>query len=221
MFPDFGKLASLLKNAPEMIRQAKQFRGRMDELQEKLGKLRVEGVAGGGMVKVTLNGHQKVIGVKLDPEVVQSDDCEMLEDLVAAAVNQAIEKSRTAATDEMGRLMNAEGGMPGGLGAAFGSISGLGDLPDLGRLMRDMHAVADDDDDDDDDDEFDESDEDDSDDEDPDDDEIDAELDARDDIKVWDDSHDALSDDDDDEDEDDDEPPKKSTIRKPKRKRKP
>lgn len=109
MFPDLGKIASLLKNAPEMIRQAKQFQGKMEEVQDKLSRLRVEGTAGGGMVTITMNGQQKVVEVKLDPSVVSADDCEILEDLVQAAVNQALDKSKTAASEQMSQLMGDMG----------------------------------------------------------------------------------------------------------------
>jgi DNA-binding YbaB/EbfC family protein len=109
MFPDLGKIASLLKNAPEMLRQAKQFQGKMEEVQDKLSRLRVEGAAGGGMVTITMNGQQKVVEVKLDPSVVSAEDCEILEDLVQAAINQALEKSKTAASEQMSQMMGDMG----------------------------------------------------------------------------------------------------------------
>ncbi len=113
MFPDIGKLASLLKNAPEMLRQAQQLQGRMGELQEKLARLRIEGTAGGGMVTATVNGQLQLVGIKIDPVLSPTDDREMLEEMVVAAVNQATEKARQTAAEEMSGVMGAAGGVPG------------------------------------------------------------------------------------------------------------
>ena len=69
-------------------------------------------VGGGGMVTVVMNGKQKVVSIKIDPEVVAPDDVEMLEDLVVAAVNQATEKSKDLAQEQMQKIA---GGMLGGM----------------------------------------------------------------------------------------------------------
>ncbi len=110
MFGKFGDIASLLKQAPEIMRQAQEMQGRAAEMQERLGKLHVEGTAGGGLVTVTASGQQKIIGVNVDPSLLADGDKEMLEDLLVAAVNQALEKAKTAAGEEMAKLT---GNMPG------------------------------------------------------------------------------------------------------------
>jgi len=97
MFKGLGDVAGLLK-------QAQQMRGRFGEIQESLGRMRVEGNAGGGMVRVTANGQQKILGCQIDPSLWETGDREMLEDLVVAATNQALEKARGAATEEFGKL---------------------------------------------------------------------------------------------------------------------
>ncbi|HHS13642.1 MAG TPA: YbaB/EbfC family nucleoid-associated protein [bacterium] len=88
----------------------------MEALQERLEAIQIEGTAGGGMVSVRVNGKQKVLSVTIDPEVVDSEDVEMLEDLIVAAVNQAIDKSRETAQEEMQKIAGGMlGGLPGGL----------------------------------------------------------------------------------------------------------
>ncbi len=110
MFGKFGDIASLLKQAPEIMRQAQEMQGRMAEVQERLSKLHVEGTAGGGLVTATATGQQKIIGVNVDSSLLADGDKEMLEDLLVAAVNQALEKSKAAAGEEMTKLT---GNMPG------------------------------------------------------------------------------------------------------------
>ena len=73
----------------------------LEKAQEELEGMTVEASAGGGMVTVTANGKQHIISIKIDPEVVNSEDPEMLEDLIVAAVNQAIEKSNEMASEHM------------------------------------------------------------------------------------------------------------------------
>jgi DNA-binding YbaB/EbfC family protein len=82
----------------------------------------VEGTAGGGMVTAAVNGKQKLISLSIDKEVVNADEAEMLEDLIMAAVNQALEKSRDMAQEETQKIAGGMlGNMPGGL-----KIPGLG-----------------------------------------------------------------------------------------------
>jgi len=90
----------------------------MLEIQEEMAKKTVEGTAGGGMVKVIANGQQEILEVKIDPEVVDPEDVELLEDLIVAAISNAREKSRLLMEEEMGRIM------PPGLGNL--GIPGLG-----------------------------------------------------------------------------------------------
>ena len=94
----------------------------MAELQDKLAEMHVEGSAGGGMVNVTASGKQNIVSIKMDPTVVTPEDVEMLEDLIVAATNQALEKSKNLAQEEMQKIAGGVlGGMPGGL-----KIPGLG-----------------------------------------------------------------------------------------------
>jgi hypothetical protein len=97
MFKGLGNLASLMKSAQEM-------QGRMAEIQENLRRLKVEGTAGGGMVTVEANGQQQVLSCRIEKALVQSDDQEMLEELIVSATNQALEKAREAASQEMAKL---------------------------------------------------------------------------------------------------------------------
>lgn len=82
----------------------KKFQQQMAKIQEELGNETVEASVGGGAVAVTMNGHQKVVGVKIAPEAIDPDDPSMLEDLLLAAVNEAIAKSQDLMTKRMGAL---------------------------------------------------------------------------------------------------------------------
>ncbi len=77
-----------------IMKQAQQMQRRMAELQEELEKKHVEASAGGGMVTAVVSGKQDLVELKIDPTVVDPDDVEMLQDLVTAAVNEAIKKSQ-------------------------------------------------------------------------------------------------------------------------------
>lgn len=96
-----------------MAKKLQELQQQMQDTQEALGDETFEGTAGGGVVKVVMTGHQKVTGVTIDPEAVDPDDVEMLQDLILAAVNEAVEKSQETASERMG-------GLTGGL-----SIPGL------------------------------------------------------------------------------------------------
>jgi len=88
----------------DMMRQAQQLQARMAKIQEELGSEVVEGTAGGGVVTVVMNGHQVLHSIKIQPEAVDPEDVGMLEDLVTAAVNEALEKSRALAAQRLGAL---------------------------------------------------------------------------------------------------------------------
>jgi len=93
-----------LGNLASMMKQASQMQGLMNDAQEKLARVRVSGTAGGGMVIVEATGQQKVVSCQIDESLVKTGDRELIEDLVTAATNQALEKSREAAAEEMNRL---------------------------------------------------------------------------------------------------------------------
>ena len=88
----------------DMLRQAQQFQARMAKIQEELGNETVEATAGGGAVTIVMNGHQVVQSVKIQPDAVDPKDVSMLEDLVMAASNEALEKARTLAAQRLGAL---------------------------------------------------------------------------------------------------------------------
>lgn len=126
-------------NMNQMLQQVQQMQEEMAAAQAALADRTVEGSAGGGMVKAEANGRQQILSVKIDPECVDPDDVEMLEDLVLAAVSDALEKSAAAAADAMQGPM---GGMDLGgidldsLGIDLDGL-GLGSGPALGGLSSD------------------------------------------------------------------------------------
>ena len=87
------------------------MQAQMAKVQEDLAGEKVEGSAGGGMVTVTANGQGDVVAVRIDPEVMKGDDVEMLEDLVLAAVNEALRRSKELAAERMGRITGGLGSM--------------------------------------------------------------------------------------------------------------
>ncbi len=87
-----------------IMKQAQQMQRRMAELQEEMEKKQVEASSGGGMVTAVVNGKQQLLDLKIDPTAVDPDDVEMLQDLVTAAVNEAIKKSQQMASEEMGKI---------------------------------------------------------------------------------------------------------------------
>ena len=91
----------------QMMKQAKALQ---DKLKQQIDEIRVEATAGGGMVTVKMNGNKTVTEVKIDPEVVDKNDVEMLQDLITAAVNEASRKVDEAAQREIGALA---GNLPG------------------------------------------------------------------------------------------------------------
>ena len=100
----------------KMLKQLQQMQAKMAKIQEDLGNKTVTGTAGGSMVEVVANGHQKVLSVMLKPEVVDPADVEMLQDLVLAAVNDAMDKARELASKEMGAVTAGIGLPPGLMG---------------------------------------------------------------------------------------------------------
>jgi hypothetical protein len=88
----------------QMMRQVKKMQEQMMKAQEELGNQEFEGTAGGGVVTVTVNGHKKVLAVKIKPEAVDPDDVEMLQDLVLTAVNDALNRAEETASQSLGKL---------------------------------------------------------------------------------------------------------------------
>ena len=93
-----------MKNMGKMMKQAQQLQTKMMKMQEELAGRTVEGTAGGGMIKAVANGKQQVVSITIDEEVVDPEDVEMLQDLILAAVNDALNRSQEMVSSEMGKL---------------------------------------------------------------------------------------------------------------------
>ena len=93
-----------MKGFNNLMKEAQKLQERMAAMQEEIGQKKVEATAGGGMVTVECNGKQELLSIKIDPEVINRDDAQMLEDLVLAACNEALRKSRDMVQAEMGKL---------------------------------------------------------------------------------------------------------------------
>jgi DNA-binding YbaB/EbfC family protein len=99
-------------NIQKMMRQAQEMQ---EKLARELAAMEVEGTAGGGMVRVTMDGTKQVRSIQLDPEVVDPEEVELLQDLVVAAISDAAKRAEEAASEKLG-------------GALGGGIPGLGNL---------------------------------------------------------------------------------------------
>ena len=93
-----------MPNMGNLLKQAQQFQSRMAKLQEELGERTMEASAGGGMVTVVANGRQEILSIKIDPEVIHPEEAEMLQDLILAAVNDALSRAKNMVNEEMGKL---------------------------------------------------------------------------------------------------------------------
>ncbi len=91
-------------NMNKMMKQVQEMQNKMKQLQEELEAREFEGSAGGGVVKAVVNGKNEVLSISIDPETVDPEDVEMLQDLVLAAVNEALNNAQTTVADEMGSL---------------------------------------------------------------------------------------------------------------------
>lgn len=106
----FGKGGMNLGNLKKM---AEDMQTKMAKMQEELKERVVEGTAGGGAVTAYVNGAQEIMGIKINPEVVKPEDAEMLSDLIMAAVNQGLQKSKEMSQGEMSKITGGLGGLPG------------------------------------------------------------------------------------------------------------
>jgi hypothetical protein len=93
-----------MKGMGDMLRQAQMMQKKMQQIQEDMAKRTVEATAGGGMVTVTATGSQDIVSIKIDKNVVDPADVDMLQDLVLAAVNDALKKARDMQQSEMAGL---------------------------------------------------------------------------------------------------------------------
>jgi nucleoid-associated protein EbfC len=104
-----GGMGNMLRQAQK---QAQDMQRRMADLQQDLKQRVYDGVAGGGMVTVHVNGQREILAVKINPEVVDPKDVEILEDMIKVAVGLALKKAEQAYADEMGKLTGGIG-IPG------------------------------------------------------------------------------------------------------------
>nr|WP_230869745.1 YbaB/EbfC family nucleoid-associated protein [Halocella sp. SP3-1] len=88
----------------KLMKQAQQMQAKMAKMQDELKEKTVEATAGGGVVKVVVNGKQELLDIKIDPDAVDPEDVEMLEDLILAAVNEGMRKISDMVNEEMGKL---------------------------------------------------------------------------------------------------------------------
>ena len=93
-----------MKGMGNMMKQAQKLQSKMLRMQEELAAKTIETSAGGGMITVVANGAQQIVSIKIEKEVVDPDDVDMLQDLVLAAVNDALVKSQEMVSGEMGKL---------------------------------------------------------------------------------------------------------------------
>ncbi len=91
-------------NMGNMMKQAQKLQSKMLKLQEELAEKTVEASSGGGMIKVVANGKQQVLSIQIEKEVVDPEDVEMLQDLLLAAVNDALTRSQEMVSGEMSKL---------------------------------------------------------------------------------------------------------------------
>jgi DNA-binding YbaB/EbfC family protein len=100
-------------NMQNILKQAQQMQKQMEEAQENLGEMEFEASSGGGMVTAKVKGTKKLVSVKISPEAVDPDDIEILEDMVVAAIREAMEKADREAQEKMGKFTGGMSGMPG------------------------------------------------------------------------------------------------------------
>jgi DNA-binding YbaB/EbfC family protein len=93
-----------VKGFGNIMKEAQKLQQQMEKIQAEVAQKKVEATTGGGMVTVEANGKQEIVSIKIDPEVVSRDDVQMLEDLVLAAANEALRKSREMMQQELGKL---------------------------------------------------------------------------------------------------------------------
>ena len=115
MIKELGAVMGMLKNLPKMQAEA-------EKMQQRIALIPAEGVAGGNMVTVKMNGKMEIVSCTIDDSAWKMQDKELIEDLIRGATNQAIEKVKALVADETGKMMQGMG-MPAGAG-----------MPDLGGL---------------------------------------------------------------------------------------
>ena len=100
-------------NLNQLLKQAQQMQAEMEKAQAELKNETVDASAGGGMVKVTMTGDMQLREITISPDAVDPEDVEMLQDMVAAAVNEALRAAQELASSRMGGIAGMGGGLPG------------------------------------------------------------------------------------------------------------
>ncbi len=103
-------------NMSNLMKQAQKMQKQMEDAQKQLEVMELEATAGGGAVTVKVSGKREILSVEIDPEVVDPDDVEMLQDLIVAAVNEALRKVEEASHSAMSKFTGGLGGLGGGFG---------------------------------------------------------------------------------------------------------
>ena len=93
-----------MKGFGNIMKEAQKLQAQLEAMKVEVGRREVEASAGGGMVTVKANGNEEILSIKLDPEVINPNDAQMLEDLILAATNEALRKAREMLSAEMGKL---------------------------------------------------------------------------------------------------------------------
>ena len=94
----------MYKGMGNILKQAKVMQDKMADIQKELANKTIEFASGGGMVNVTINGRQEIVSIRIDPSVINPNDVDMLQDLIAAAVNGAIKRSQEMMSEEMEKV---------------------------------------------------------------------------------------------------------------------
>lgn len=111
MAKGFNRPAMPGGGAGGMMNQLKKLQEQMEQTQQRLKEMTVDGTSGGGAIKVTATGDQRITAVAIDPELLKDVDAEMLQDMILTAVNQALDNSRKMQDEQMGPLAGGLGGL--------------------------------------------------------------------------------------------------------------
>lgn len=118
----------------KMMRQAQQMQKEFAKAQEEISSMTHEGTAGGGMVKVVATGDLKITSVTIDPDAVDPEDVEMLQDMIAAATNEALRGISDMTAQRMNAVTGGMPGMGGGMPGMGGGLPGMGGMPGMPRM---------------------------------------------------------------------------------------
>ena len=112
MAKNFGGFGGMPQNMNNLMKQAQKMQKQMEEAGKQLEEAKVTATAGGGAVSATVTGKKQLLEVKIDPEAADPDDIETLEDLIVAAVNEALRKADELSANSMSKITGGLGGLP-------------------------------------------------------------------------------------------------------------